>query len=77
MLLFFRMLDNASSTSGLFLTSKYSVDTETFLRSSIAIGSKRSLLLPHKMRLILLSANSLAVASPIPEEAPVINAVHY
>src|SRR5688572_18678905 len=49
--------------------------TSVKVESSACSFSSRSFLLPHKIRLNLWRAKSLAVASPNPEVAPVIKTI--
>jgi hypothetical protein len=65
----------AVATSSLLETSNCSVVTSVSLLNSFSRFSKRSFLLPQSIYLILFFAKISAVAFPIPEVAPVINAV--
>ena len=76
MSMFFHSLSNPLSlsiTSFLFLTSKVNVFTVVKLERELESSISFSSLLPQRIKEKRL-ANFFAVASPIPEVAPVINA---
>src|SRR5690606_38134298 len=66
---------NADSTSLRSRTSNESVCISVWSESSRRSSSRRSFRRPQRMRLKSLLARTRAVASPIPEVAPVISAV--